>query len=722
MEAAGLTTEFPAIVIRGVSNYADTQKNKFWRRYAAAGAASCRKELLSYINAEKAHRTDKGRPSTRLILLVLNHDDFLRWCGEEGGRLLWIKGDPGKGKTMLLCGIIDELKNQTANTDHILSFFFSQATDTRLNNATTVLRGLIYLLVDKQPSLISHMQERYDHVGKALFEGVNARFALHDIFESILQDPKLPTTILVVDALDECETDLPRLLSLIANWPVKSRVKWVVSSRNRLDIEEELKVAISDVKLLCLELNESSISTAVSSYIEYKVNELSKKKNYEKKLRDEVLSYLHSNANDTFLWVALVCQELASPKVRLHHTLSRLREFPPGLDSLYDRMMNQIIMSEDVESCQQILAVMPVVYQPLTLKELASLVESLKNSVNNQEFLEELIKLCGSFLVLRKGVVFFVHQSAKDYLVKNAASRKFPSDTAPEHHAISLRSLKSISGVFRRNIYSLDDWSLPVSQVIPPHPDPLAAVRYSCVYWASHMAECQSDNQAQHDDLQDNGTVHKFLQEHYLHWLEALSILEGGKATKLEELIHDAYRFIRYNNPAVKTSLLQVYAPALFFSPPRSLIRILFESEKHPQMSLEPGIEDQWSACLETIKDRGVTSVAFSHDGNRLVSGDRYGTAKLWDVETGACLITLGGHKGTIHSVMFSPEGSLISSGSDDNTIRIWNSTMGTCLTTLNHKNIVTSVAFSLDGNRLASGSWDKTVKIWDVVTCAWWH
>jgi DNA replication protein DnaC len=44
---------------------------------------------------------------------ILDNADFQRWRDDEQSRLLWIKGDPGKGKTMLLCGIIDELNSQT---------------------------------------------------------------------------------------------------------------------------------------------------------------------------------------------------------------------------------------------------------------------------------------------------------------------------------------------------------------------------------------------------------------------------------------------------------------------------------------------------------------------------------------------------------------------------------------------------------------------------------
>jgi hypothetical protein len=53
---------------------------------------------------------------------------------------------------MLLCGIVNKMspltKLRDEETTTLLSYFFCQATDKRINNATAVLRGLIYLLVD----------------------------------------------------------------------------------------------------------------------------------------------------------------------------------------------------------------------------------------------------------------------------------------------------------------------------------------------------------------------------------------------------------------------------------------------------------------------------------------------------------------------------------------------------------------------------------------------
>jgi hypothetical protein len=144
---------------------------------------------------------------------------------------------------MLLCGITNELKRSIAKSV-LLSYFFCQATDSRINYATAVLRGLIYLLIDQQLSLISHVRVKYDQAGKTLFEDTNAWVALSEIFTNILRDPSLDSTYLIIDALDECVVDLPKLLDFIVQTSsVSPRTKWIFSSRNWPRIEEHLNTA-----------------------------------------------------------------------------------------------------------------------------------------------------------------------------------------------------------------------------------------------------------------------------------------------------------------------------------------------------------------------------------------------------------------------------------------------------------------------------------------------
>lgn len=165
---------------------------------------------------------------------ILQHEDFKRWRDNDETRLLWITGDPGKGKTMLVIAIIDELEKlapQGPSASIALSYFFCQGTNDALNDATAVVKGLVFLLGDKYPSLISYLRKRYDNAGSNLFTDENAFFALSEVLEGMLLDANLSRAYIVVDALDECETDLQRLLKFIVRSASASpRVSWIVSS------------------------------------------------------------------------------------------------------------------------------------------------------------------------------------------------------------------------------------------------------------------------------------------------------------------------------------------------------------------------------------------------------------------------------------------------------------------------------------------------------------
>ncbi|CAN9079598.1 unnamed protein product [Alternaria alternata] len=662
---------------------------------------------------------------------VLDNTVFRQWQQKPNSRLLWVKGDPGKGKTMLLCGIIDELQSSMPQ-DALLSYFFCQATDARINNATAVLRGLLYMLVVQQPSLVSHVRKKYDRAGKAMFEDANAWVVLAKIFEAVLHDPSLRTTYLIVDALDECVTDLLKLLEFVAKQSsASSRVKWIVSSRNWPDIEAQLERAGHKVKL-SLELNAQSVAAAVDVFIQQKVDQLAQEKRYKAEVRHAVLKHLRSNANDTFLWVALVCQDLkTTPK---WNVLKKLALFPPGLDSLYKRMMDQISESDGAEICLQVLASTAILYRPVAVPELVALVEQLED-LDDLESVREIIGFCRSFLTLREDTVYFVHQSAKDFLFAKAYSKAFPAGSEAVHQTIFSRSLAILSRTLHRDIYSLEGPGYPIENVKLPEADPLAVSRYPCIYWIDHLhnsePKCWPNSVA---DLQMRA-VYNFLREKYLYWLEGLSLCHNvGKGVvsieklwslvqemydqdRLAELVQDARRFIMYHKGAIEGYPLQTYASALLFSPTDSLIRQLFQHEELKAISIRPTLSEGWSACLQTLEGHSSTVrlVAFSHDSTRLASASDDKTVKIWDASSGACVQTLEGHSSTVSSVAFSHDSTRLASASYDKTVKIWDASSGACVQMLEgHSNWVSSVAFSHDSTRLASASDDSTVKIWD--------
>ena len=113
-----------------------------------------------------------------------------------------------------------------------------------------------------------------------------------------------------------------------------------------------------------------------------------------------------------------------------------------------------------------------------------------------------------------------------------------------------------------------------------------------------------------------------------------------------------------------------------------------------------------------------TNAVAFSPQGDKIVSGGSDNLLRVWDVETGQEIKRYEGHSNYVNSVSFSPQGNKLGSGSDDKTIRIWDVKTGVELFKIEgHSDPVYSVAFSPKGDQIVSGSSDKSVRIWSVET-----
>ena len=73
-----------------------------------------------------------------------------------------------------------------------------------------------------------------------------------------------------------------------------------------------------------------------------------------------------------------------------------------------------------------------------------------------------------------------------------------------------------------------------------------------------------------------------------------------------------------------------------------------------------------------------ITSVAFSPNGQHIVSGSYNKTIHVWNATTGETVAgPFAGHTDSVWSVAFSPNGQHIISGSSDNSVHVWNAITG---------------------------------------------
>ncbi|CAI4214252.1 unnamed protein product [Parascedosporium putredinis] len=226
------------------------------------------------------------------------------------------------------------------------------STDKALNNATAVLRSLIWLFAVQQPDIMSPLLERYKVSGTELFTDGNSFDALSAIFQAMLKDSNMSPMYFAIDALDECDENQSDLIKIIAtSLTISSKVKWLLASRPEVDVLAKLKTY--DLPDLCIpkalvELDTESLQAPASAYIEHRLKKLKRSSNvgstYTEAILETVLKEVRERAKDNFLWVSLVFDDLET--MRGPYAINQVLGYPSGLSQLYDHRMDRIERKE----------------------------------------------------------------------------------------------------------------------------------------------------------------------------------------------------------------------------------------------------------------------------------------------------------------------------------------------------------------------------------------
>ncbi|KAK4144037.1 uncharacterized protein C8A04DRAFT_28380 [Dichotomopilus funicola] len=448
----------------------------------------------------------KGRVEDRVegtCEWFLKHENFQSWLKRDTGPLL-VSADPGCGKSVLAKYLIDRVlpSRGEANTCY---FFFK---DQDQNTLSQALCALLHQLFSQQPALICHAMPGFAENG---FKIVTNTKLLWDILEAATEDSAAKPTTFVLDALDECvETDFRELMrQLTAFFVGKSvasrRVKFLLTGRpysTVLSGFRELVDAFPYIRIPGEDENHSdAISNEVDHVIRHRVRKLDLSKHIEGYLEQRLVNVVHR----TYLWVYLVFDYLQAEgfqKTKMGVDLV-LQNIPTTVNHAYEKILAR---HKDSPIAQRIFSIILAASRPLTMAEMnvAVIINLSSGSRDDPEleseddFRETLRRVCGLFVSIYHDRVYFLHQTAREFLLATPPSSGHA--VPPWKHSITMRQAHTVLAeicVFYLD-YLMPHSSLEelhrISQVNDGENDknddeypPLLG--YSALYWGMHFRE-----------------------------------------------------------------------------------------------------------------------------------------------------------------------------------------------------------------------------------------
>lgn len=450
------------------------------------GALRC-PDSLKTKNRLKSTKDELLRDSFKWIL---SDEQYRRWRDGDDVSLLWIKGDAGKGKTMMAIGLTEELSHHMVENTLVI-FFFCQIADYELNTVEAVVKGLILQLVNQQENLIHVLRKRWNTEKGHFIEEVDSLQTSWDIFLEMLE--RCQTTYskiyIVIDALDECQAqgkaDILRMIIRTA-LSRPSQIKWLLTSRPFGEAERHLMKSTNRIHI-SFELNALKIAEGIRNYIGHQVHQLTILQHYDGSTQRAVEQAILSRATGTFLWASLVCKRLES--VSADKAVSTVNEFPPELERLYDQVYTNLCADHhpDREKHLQLLKVLMLAYRPLNIPELISISALTDNRADSKRLIDQ----CSSFIKSRSEgdvqYVEFVHQSARGYLFKHFELPSPNIEACFSHAEMAVKCLSHLTNNLHANLLQWSDTSATRKELLERGQEPLISLGYAAQFWTYHL-------------------------------------------------------------------------------------------------------------------------------------------------------------------------------------------------------------------------------------------
>ena len=492
---------------------------------------------------------DPCHPGTRTDLLA----QVQQWAQlQDGKSIFWLHGGAGTGKSTISWTFSQWLTSQSG-VELGASFFFKRGESDRGSGNRffpTIIRQLITKIPGVDALVASVIESDPFIFDKAIAEQFR-RLVLQPLQDSSIMDPNLPTFVVVVDALDECENKM-EIRTILEMWSqlsqcTKIHLRLFLTSRDEPSISpafQKMSVDVFQKIDLVHAVSSNTIRQDLSVYLTDSLCSI--REDYNDRLQgtattlqsdwadNEKLEQLVEMAVPLFIVAATVRRFIGdlrfNPRERLqkilqNRTVGHMSKmeltYRPVLEHLTDETGDDGSQEELCCEFRTVVGSIVILAEPLSTSSLATLLKMPLQSIGQQ------LAPLHSVLCIptdQHTPIRTLHLSFGEFLLSEKAQKQpFGVNGRSAHLALSRHCLRVLSGTggLRENICGLDSpgqlrhkvkSTIIVNQLFP-------ALQYACQHWVYHI---------QHSlhQIQDDGEVHNFLKKHFLHWLEALSLMD----------------------------------------------------------------------------------------------------------------------------------------------------------------------------------------------------
>lgn len=661
---------------------------------------------------------------------LTNKMSYERWKGGFGARILWLRGRPGAGKSVLSGHIINELRQNARNC----CFFFFSAGDSTKSSVNGFLRSMAWQMAVMHPEIFAKIAEISEDWKALPIDQVGHLAVWRRIFTPILKLKLKKTQYWVIDAIDECKGTaevISYLGRIQEHWPISI----LITSRDGV----EAHLTDPNLEIQTEFISDDDTKHDISLFLEATVNFLPCVPLTEWDTPGDMADYILRRSGGCFLWVHIVCTELREVST-LTEIEKVLHSTPLDMDALYTKILEDMTRARFSKTfAKSVLTWVAYSFRPLNTEEIRDPIEMDIGDKIDNDVERSITKACGKLVFIDTySRVQLVHSTAREFLTRKDIKSEYIVPKTEGHGRLALICFnflvqKHESNTTKSRRISDTDAQHRIASTISPF------TNYACNFVFQHL------NLASSKDYGLFTALAKFLNSTtVLKWIEYIAtngelhtIFQAGVTINAllkrraqhsppiefanghmsllqrwgDDLIHLVTKFSRW----LRLSPSSIHLAIPPFCPPSSAIRRQFASG-YRGINVRGLSTSTWDDCLTTIVyPKGTKPNVVASGQGFFAVGTIVGKVMVYDDSIFQEVHVLN-HREPVWRLAFAEKEKKVASAGA-HMVRIWSSDRGLELMNFTIPSLCLSLTFTDSDSIIRATTSSNRLLEWDLIS-----